>query len=168
DPANGTVSIGKTGRGEEYTWRWADGRQLNFDSKGKLVQILAPNGQFVSLRYDPAGLLTRVTDPQGRRLDLSYPSREQARAGDAFRGVQSIASPVGRFTYHYGSAMAAGADIDKRLLLANLVKVSMPVGARTYHYEQADRPTLLTGISELVNGKAGKAAWQRIATYGYD
>ncbi len=168
DPANGTVSIVKTNRGDEYTWRWTNGRQLSFDSKGKLVQILAPGGLFVSLRYDPAGLLTRVTDPQGRRLDLSYPSREQARAGDAFRGVQSIASPVGRFTYHYGSAMAAGADIDKRLLLANLVKVSMPVGARTYHYEQADRPTLLTGISELVNGKAGKAAWQRIATYGYD
>jgi len=168
DPANGTISIVKTARGDEYVWRWADGRQLSFDTKGKLVQILAPGGQFVSLRYDPAGLLTRVTDPQGRSLDLSYPSREQARAGDAFRGVQSIASPVGRFTYHYGSAMPAGADIDKRKLLANLVKVDMPLGARSYHYEQAAHPTFLTGISELVNGKAGKPAWQRIATYGYD
>jgi len=168
DPGNGTVSISKTTRGDEYVWRWTNGRQLSFDTKGKLVQILAPGGQFVSLRYDPAGLLTRVTDPQGRNLELHYPSREQARPGDAFRGVQSIDSPVGRFAYHYGSPMPAGADIDKRLLLASLVKVSMPSGARTYHYEQAGQPTLLTGISELVNGTQGKPAWQRIATYGYD
>ena len=168
DPANGTVTIARTKRGEEYLWRWTNGRQLSFDSKGKLVQILAPGGQFVSLRYDPAGLLTRVTDPQGRSLELRYPGKEQARVGDAFRGVQSIGSPVGRFTYHYGSLNPAGATIDKRLLLANLVKVDMPSGARTYHYEQADQPTLLTGISELANDSHGKPAWQRIATYAYD
>ncbi len=168
DPANGTVSIVKTARGDEYVWRWANGRQLSFDTKGKLLQILAPGGQFVSLRYDPAGLLTRVTDPQGRSLELHYPSREQARSGDAFRGVQSIDSPVGRFTYHHGSPMPAGAAIDRRLLLASLVKVDMPSGSRTYHYEQADQPTLLTGISELMDGKGGQPTWQRIATYGYD
>ena len=180
DPANGTVSIGKTGRGEEYTWRWADGRQLNFDSKGKLVQILAPNGQFVSLQHDRTGLLVKVTDPQGRSLSLGYLDKARARAKDAFRGVQSIASPVGRFTYHYGSPMPKGATAQPHSLLANLVKVGMPSGQRYYHYEDARFPTLLTGISEQVTqegAKAGSAAdakaparlaWQRVATYGYD
>ena len=170
DPANGTVSIGKTGRGEEYTWRWADGRQLNFDSKGKLVQILAPNGQFVSLQHDRSGLLVKVTDPQGRSLSLGYLDKARARAGDAFRGVQSITSPVGRFTYHYGSPAPKGADVERRLLLANLVKVGMPSGQRYYHYEDARFPTLLTGISEQVTeaDKPGRLAWQRVATYGYD
>ncbi len=180
DPANGTVSIGKTGRGEEYTWRWADGRQLNFDSKGKLVQILAPNGQFVSLQHDRTGLLVKVTDPQGRSLSLGYLDKARARAKDAFRGVQSITSPVGRFTYHYGSPMPKGATAQPHSLLANLVKVGMPSGQRYYHYEDARFPTLLTGISEQVmqdGAKAGTAAeakaparlaWQRVATYGYD
>jgi RHS repeat-associated protein len=168
DPANGTVSIVKTARGDEYVWRWTNGRELTFDNKGHLTQILAPGGQFVSLRYSPAGLLTRVTDPQGRSLDLVYPNKEQARSQDAFRGVQSIVSPVGRFVYRYGSPKPAGADIDKRLLLANLVKVEMPAGARTYHYEQAEFPTFLTGISELVTGADGKPAWQRVSTYAYD
>jgi RHS repeat-associated protein len=168
DPANGTVSIVKTPRGDEYLWRWTNGRELTFDSKGHLTQILAPGGQFVTLRYSPAGLLTRVTDPQGRSLDLAYPDKEQARSQDAFRGVQSIVSPVGRFVYRYGSPKPAGADIDKRLLLANLVKVEMPAGARTYHYEQAEFPTFLTGISELVTGADGKPAWQRVSTYAYD
>jgi RHS repeat-associated protein len=168
DPANGAINIVKGARGDEYVWRWTNGRELRFDTKGHLTQILAPGGQFVSLRYSPSGLLTRVTDPQGRSLDLAYPDKEQARSQDAFRGVQSITSPVGRFTYHYGSPMPKGATIDKRLLLANLVKVEMPGGARTYHYEQAEFPTFLTGISELVTGPAGKPVWQRIGTYGYD
>jgi len=132
DPANGTVSIVQTARGDEYVWHWTNGREPRFDGKGHLTQILAPGGQFVSLRYSPSGLLTRVTDPQGRSLDLAYPDREQARSQDAFRVVQSITSPVGQFAYRYGSPMPAGADIDKRLLLANLVKVEMPGGARTY------------------------------------
>jgi len=175
DPANGTVAIGKTARGEEYTWRWADGRQLNFDSKGKLVQILAPNGQFASLQHDRSGLLVKVTDPQGRSLHLRYLDKARARAGDAFRGVQSIASPVGEFRYHYGSPAPKGAQAEPRLLLANLVKVEMPAGRRYYHYEDTRFPTLLTGISEQVTegGSTGAnapvhLAWQRVATYGYD
>ncbi|MCC2961292.1 DUF6531 domain-containing protein [Massilia sp. IC2-278] len=168
DPANGTVSIGKTGRGEEYTWRWADGRQLNFDSKGKLVQILAPNGQFVSLQHDARGLLVSVTDPQGRRLQLQYLDKAQSAAGTAFRGVQSIVSPVGTFRYRYGSPAPKGAQVPANTLLANLVKVEMPTGARYYHYESSSFPTYLTGISELASDAQGKAAWQRVSTYGYD
>lgn len=167
NPANGTIDIVRAARGDEYVWRWTNGRALNFDAKGRLTQILAPNGQFTSLQHDNAGLLVKVTDPQGRSLTLSYLDKASARAGDAFRGVQRIDSPVGTFRYHYGSP-PPGADVDRKLLLANLVQVDMPTGRRTYHYEDARFPTLLTGISELATDAHGRLAWQRVSTYGYD
>ncbi len=166
NPADGVLNEVQTGRGKEYIWRWTNGRVLTFSEKGKLVQILAPGGQFVTLQHDERGLLRTVTDPQGRSLRLHYPAKgDTARR---FRGVQSIDSPVGQFAYSYGNPLPKGADGDKTTVLANLSKVSMPSGARHYHYEDARFPTLLTGISELTGGGTAPASWQRIATYGYD
>ena len=166
--ADGRITVRKTARGEEYVWRWINGRELSFDSRGKLVQILAPGGQFVSLQHDARGLLVSVTAPQGRRLQLQYLDKAQGAAGTAFRGVQSIVSPVGTFRYRYGSPAPEGAQVAASTLLANLVKVEMPTGARYYHYESPRFPTYLTGISELASNAQGKAAWQRVSTYGYD
>lgn len=166
NPADGRLSEVQTSRGKEYIWRWTNGRELRFDEKGKLVQILAPRGQFVTLQYDVRGRLRTVTDPQGRRLRLHYPDKQDTSR--RFRGVQAIDSPVGRFAYSYGNPLPKGADADSAMVLANLTRVSMPTGARTYHYEDARFPTLLTGISELTSGSAAAARWQRIATYGYD
>ncbi len=174
NPADGTVRVTKTRRGEEYVWTWVDGRELSFDHQGKLVQILAPSGQFVSMQHDSRGMLLSVTDPQGRSLRLHYLDKAQATSADAFRGVQNIDSPVGRFSYAYGSTAPRGATLAKSLLLANLVKVGMPAGAganavsRIYHYENPQFPTLLTGISVQGSDPAGKVLAQRIATYGYD
>ena len=168
NPADGRITVRKTARGEEYVWRWINGRELSFDSRGKLVQILAPGGQFVSLQHDARGLLVSVTDPQGRRLQLQYLDKAQSAAGTAFRGVQSLVSPVGTFRYRYGSTAPEGAQVAASTLLANLVKVEMPTGARTYHYESPSFPTYLTGISELATNAAGKVEWQRVSTYGYD
>jgi RHS repeat-associated protein len=166
NPADGVLNEVQTSRGKEYTWRWTNGRELTFNEKGKLVQILAPGGQFVTVQYDARGLLRTVTDPQGRSLRLHY--AEKGDTSGRFRGVQAIDSPVGRFAYSYGSAMPKGAEGDSAIVLANLTKVSMPVGARHYHYEDARFPTLLTGISELTGGGTAPARWERIATYGYD
>ena len=168
NPADGSVTVRKSASGEQFVWRWVNGRELSFDSRGKLVQILAPGGQFVSLQHDARGLLVSVTDPQGRRLQLKYLDKQQAQAGTAFRGVQSIVSPVGTFAYAYGSSVPKGASVTAKALLANLVRVSMPTGARYYHYDSAQFPTYLTGISELASDAGGKTAWQRVATYGYD
>lgn len=168
NPADGSVTVRKGPAGEEFVWRWTNGRELSFNSRGKLVQILAPGGQFVALQHDARGLLVSVTDPQGRRLQLTYLDKAQAKAGDAFRGVQTIISPVGTFSYAYGSPMPKGADVPKTALLANLVKVLMPTGARYYHYESAQFPTYLTGISEHAIDAAGNTVWQRVSTYGYD
>jgi len=162
NPADGSIHVSKGPRGEQYLWRMNDGRQLSFDGKGKLTQILAPTGEFVSLQHDAAGLLVSVTDPQGRTLRLSYLDKAAATAGDAFRGVQHIDSPLGRFTYAYGATQAPGAA--PALVRANLRAVNYPQAGmgRVYHYEDAHRPTLLTGISILSEGKAA-----RDATYAY-
>ncbi|MCS0581074.1 DUF2235 domain-containing protein [Massilia pinisoli] len=162
DPADGTIEIVTRGRDDEYLWTMADGRKLSFDTKGKLVQILSPGGEFVTLRYDPNGLLLSVTDPQGRSLRLNY----RGRTGTAFAGVASIDSPLGRFTYLHGSAPPRGTSAGARDLLANLVGVRYPngTGGRDYHYEDALRPTYLTGISVLKEQNRA----ERYATYRYD
>ena len=155
DPANGSIAIRRNGQGgDEYIWRWRDGRELSFDQRGKLAQIKAATGEMLSLMYDAKGLLVKVTDPQGRSLRLLYPERQQ---GARFRGVRGIDSPVGRFDYDHDDGAAQPARI------ANLVRVGYPGGAeaRQYHYEDAAHPSYLTGISI-----AGPASW-RYATYAY-
>jgi RHS repeat-associated protein len=174
DPASGKITIRRQRNGgEEYLWRWVDGRELSFDRHGRLQQIKAATGEAVSLLYDPKGLLVKVTDPQGRSLRIAYPDRKTAGRGDRFRGIQSIDSPLGRFSYEHGSISPAGrAAGAQRQLLANLVRVRYPATGqgREYYYEDARRPTLLTGIG-IVNGAdaAGRAQKvQRHATYAYD
>lgn len=170
DPANGNIEVHRTRDGDEYVWNKNDGRRLSFNRHGRLVQILAPTGEFVTMRHDARGWLVQVTDPQGRSLTLDYLDKQSLAAGRRFRGVQSIDTPVGRFDYGYGSALPQGGDpADRHELLANLVKVARPDGGtRQYHYEDAHFPTLLTGISVLGDDAQGKPALQRFATYGYD
>ncbi len=171
DPANGRLRIAAGSRGNVYIWTWTNGRELRFDSAGKLVQIAAPTGEFVSLLRDPQGMLLQVTDPQGRQLRLQYPQRASA-GRDRFQGVASIASPVGVFAYRYGSTVPSAATatpLKAAGVPANLVAVSYPDqrGSRLYHYEDARRPTYLTGISSS-SSDAGKAETRRLATYLYD
>ena len=174
DPGNGRLQIVKSTHGEDYTWTWTDGRVLNFNSDGKLVQIVAPTGEFVSLQRDAKGLLVQVTDPQGRQLRLQYPDRASMGA-NRFGGVAAIASPVGIFSYRYGSVLPAGSTASVASTAANLAGVSYPDNSgRIYHHEDARRPTLLTGISVIGNTapsrKSGtvQPAPQRIGTYLYD
>jgi YD repeat-containing protein len=164
DPANGTLEILRSARGDEYAWQRTDGQVWRFNGQRKLEQIVAPTGEFVSLIYDNAGLLMQVTDPQGRQLHLIYPDRETARSGTSFNGVRAIDSPAGRFDYDYGSTAPAGAGITPSSLLANLTRVRLPTQTeRQYHYEDPLHPTLLTGISL----REGATTAQRISTFGY-
>ena len=147
--ANGSLDIDRKSNGsEEFRWTWTDGRKLHFDSRGKLVSILAPSGQFLSLIYDNRGVLVKVIDPQGRSLILSYPGLKTASREGRFAGVQAIDSPVGRFRFEYGIKPPEGHRLpDPRILWATLVKVSSPAGSRLYHYDNAQWPTLLTGTN---------------------
>lgn len=185
DPARGKVFVQRKPGGDEYVWRWPNGRKLFFDRMGKLVQILAPTGEFVVLTRDPQGLLVKVTDPQGRSLTLSYVDR---RTPGRYHGVKSIDSPVGRFTYGYGNAPTGDGNADKATLAANLVKVSLPslyeagqkahpyanrgvttsAVTREYHYEDKRFPTLLTGITVAGAGSDGQPMHRRIASWAYD
>jgi len=184
NPTLGRVVATKKARGTEHIWTWTDGRQLSFDTAGRLVQIAASTGEFVSLQHDARGWLVKVTDPQGRSLHLSYPrkSADETR----FLGVASIDTPVGRFAYEYGSTPPKGSNVDAASLVANLTKVSVVPrqdveqkqnpdanpnvisSSRLYHYENAKFPTLLTGIS--VKGKIGdgQQLLQRLVTWNYD
>ncbi len=188
DPANGTVAIRRTHRdGDEYLWHRTDGTSSMFDKSGNLIQIVAAGGEFVSLLYDRDGQLMQVTDPQNRQLRLQRPN-PKTRSGAQFSGVQTIDSPVGRFRYHYGSTLPAGATVAPKALVANLVRVDFPEGngeardeaarqntppnppdgpvARQYHYEDPQQPTRLTGISVIGNAK-GQLVTERLSTFGY-
>jgi len=169
DPAQGRMEIVTTRRGDEYLWTWADGRKLRFNVRGQLEQIEAPTGEMLTMQYDTRGLLVRVTDPQGRSLQLHWLDSDTAKRADRFRGVQTIDSPVGRFSYGYGSERPKGATVAPAGLLANLVKVSYPTAGqgRRYHYESALHPTLMTGISIDGLDAKGKPASMRYATFGY-
>lgn len=178
DPANGVVTVLNTPKGNEYLWRWPGngkdgGRALWFNTDGQLVQIAAPTGEAVSLLYTPKGQLLQVRDPQGRVLDLNYLDNKTARSdAQKFRGVQNITSPVGKFTYQYGSNLPEGSTLSPKLVIANLTRVSLPTNLdpieRLYHYENPKFPTLLTGISVHGTGSDGVQMERRISTYGYD
>jgi len=167
DPARGTLAITKTPRGEEYVWTWTNGRTLSFNHQGRLTQIKAPTGEFVSLTRDTAGALVKVTDPQGRSLTLGYPQRKHP---DRFNGVVAIDSPVGRFGYAYGSSVPKGHTGNPRELLANLVRVDLPGAVRRhYHFDDPAHPTLLTGISVAGQGATGQGTKpQRVSSWAYD
>ncbi|MDI3491141.1 MAG: hypothetical protein PWP11_2418, partial [Thauera sp.] len=169
DPMRGVVTAeGSPGPHARYRWRWPDGRTLDFDARGKLVQIQLPSGEFVSLTRGPQGELIKVTDPQGRSLTFEYAPRNT----EGFRGVVAISSPVGRFTYAHQNAPS-------RPGLSNLVLATYPDGgARRYHYgadpgEAAPAwPHHLTGISLTktpVDDTASAAPiTRRLSTYAYD
>jgi len=185
DPARGQIVVDRLPGGEAYTWVWPDGRKLLFNHLGRLVQIIAPTGEALQLVRDQDGQLVKVIDPQGRSLSLAYYGRQSP---GAFLGVRTIDSPVGRYTYAYGSSLPASSEASPALAVANLASVLRP-GAydsaqpahpyanrgvttaaltRHYHYEDARYPTLLTGISLRGAGGDGKVVDRRLVTWAYD
>jgi RHS repeat-associated protein len=166
-----------SGFGVEYTLVRLDNTRWLFDKRGWLSQIQAPSGEFVTIERDDRGRLLKVTDPQGRSLSVYYLDAEVGAVGRQFNGIQSIDTPVGRFSYEYGSAAPKNlaTDFDTRQLLANLVKVTLPSQnrgingtQRLYHYEDGRWPTMLTGMSVIDIGSDKKQKRDRLATWAYD
>ena len=170
DPARGWVQVRAAVpgvRAASYRWTWPEGRELEFDARGKLVQIRTATGEFVSLARGVDGELVKVTDPQGRTLSFEY----APRTSRGFRGVIAITSPLGRFTYAHQNARAVPG-------LSNLIAATHPDGAvRRYPYgadhgETAPAwPHHLTGISlaaPMAARTEGQAGERRLSTYAYD
>ncbi|HRP26444.1 DUF6531 domain-containing protein, partial [Thauera sp.] len=180
DPSRGEILIRPRAGGAEYVWHWPQGRRLSFDAAGRLVQILAPTGEFLSLQRDHHGRLLQVIDPQGRRLELHY-----HLAGSAVTGIAHIDSPVGRFSYEQGFADGSGVDAagaepgSARGAALNLLRVVYPAADaeitaaqtrayREYHYEDGRHRAALTGITLASTGADGAPLRERIASYAYD
>ncbi|MFU2486773.1 RHS repeat-associated core domain-containing protein [Thauera sp. WH-1] len=180
DPSRGEIRIRPRADGAEYVWHWPQGRRLSFDAAGRLVQIQAPTGEFLSLQRDHHGRLLEISDPQGRSLHLHYHP-----AGSAVTGIAHIDSPVGRFSYEQGftgssRAEAAGAQPGAaRGAARNLLRVVYPaVDARStaaqarayreYHYEDARHGAALTGITLASTAADGTPRRERLTSYAYD
>ena len=190
DPAHGQVRIIRQGRQQHYHWRWPNGRELAFDSNGRLTHIFAPSGEWLGIERDNAGRLRKVSDPQGRSMLFHYPDRKALKAG-TYPGIQSVDTPVGRFLYAYG-APESGSAAPEPARRTNLTAVHLPTSydpdkprptfalgdtptttsvstiRRIYHYEDPRFPSLLTGITVEGTGNDGRALRERIATWGYD
>ncbi|MCU7905165.1 MAG: DUF2235 domain-containing protein [Candidatus Thiodiazotropha sp. (ex Epidulcina cf. delphinae)] len=115
---------------EQITWHWRDGRQLQFNPRGqrRLQYIVHPDGQTLTLYYDPRGELFLVRDPQGRQLTLDH-----YRNGR----IKALRDPTGQVTrYRYDQ-------------VGNLQQVTRPDGRRRiYHYDDPHDRHNLTGITD--------------------
>jgi len=111
-----------------------------YDSTGKLLSIVYPNGLIETLGYDTSNRLTSVTDSFGHSLNFTY---------DNTNRVSLLTQPDGK---------TVGFDYDSA---NNLASITWPDGkVRTYVYENASFPNNLTGIIDE-NGA-------RYATWSYD
>jgi len=55
-----------------WTWRWLDGKRVEFDGKGLARRIARTGGGALELRHDAQGRLVNVRDLTGRVLALKY------------------------------------------------------------------------------------------------
>lgn len=173
DRALGQVSSRRGAAGEELHWTWPNGRRLSFAPAGHLEQIVAPGGEFVSLRHDAQGRLLSVTDPQGRSLRLHYLDKVEAVPVMGYFGVRHADTPVGRFTFSYqplrGDAppphvpvlakveWPTWVDPDRRAHRHANRPVSFSAEARVYHHEDTAQPWRLTGTSH--QAQRGSDEW---------
>jgi len=148
----------------QWLWTWPDGRQLVFDSDGRLARLAMrpPSALAITLhRHDEPGPLLgairAIVDGNGHTLAFHY-SIHQQRAY-----LDRIATPAGTFRYHYESADPASPGP------LRLLAVTRPdTMQRRYLYEaqrQGGNPFHLTGIE--IAPAEGKPAL-RLNTWAYD
>ncbi|NLF53647.1 MAG: hypothetical protein GX576_04470 [Thauera phenolivorans] len=170
DPADGYIETRTADDGTHYVWHWTHGagagRALGFDADGRLIQILAPSGEFVSLHYAPDGSLLRIVDPQERELRFRYARTPGQGAG---RQVSQIDSPAGSFHYRYADATPATPGGRPEPLLTQVEReVAAGRVGREYHYEDARHPRHLTGITATTTARDGSRVARRENTWRYD
>jgi len=133
-----------------FRWLWPTGRELRFDSRGRLISM-REGAAVLTLAYDPSGRLASVIDSQRRTLRFEYGLNGRVSE------IRSVAGAAWR--YHY----------DER---GNLVQVVSSDGrARRYAYADARHSHHLTGISA---GRVGPVSYgsgnsfEAVAEWNYD
>ena len=77
-PVTEPSRISKTAAG--YVRRFGDGREEEYDLKGRLRRRLDATGRATTMTRDDAGRLLAVVDPDGRRLTLGYDEESHLRS----------------------------------------------------------------------------------------
>lgn len=132
-----------------WRWIWPNGRELGFDTHGRLIAIrLTAHHALTLARHEGPeplrGAIASVTHSGGAKLTLHYLVR------DGHAQVDRIDSPVGTFRYQYEPvpSPSQGGGTASTWRLASLTR---PDGMRRrYLYEpehQAGDPLLLTGVA---------------------
>ena len=119
--------------GSNWIATLSDGRSEVYDNSGRLIQLVAYNGQITTLAYTASAQLQSVTDPFGHSLQFGYNTNGQ---------LQQFTDPSGNVTsYAYDGNN-------------NLISVTYPDGSRRqYVYENSSFPHNLTGIVDEANNR---------------
>ena len=162
--SDGSVQIADhvSRQGKGFLWRWRNGRELRFDSRGRLIRIRDGGRKWVDIHrheatHPLAGKIHRIQTPDGKELLFEYADVHGQTV------VAAVQTPLGRFQYRYE---VPPADSGHRTL--RLVAVLRPDGmGRIYHYEptaQSGNPYALTGISLMAHGRPAR----RLTSWEYD
>ncbi|MBB6094030.1 RHS repeat-associated protein [Povalibacter uvarum] len=142
----GEVHIDASG----YRWLWPSGRQVVFDTRGRLT-ALRQGADHVVMKYDDAGQLDRMRDSTGRDLRIDY--YPNGRVARVVLG--------GEIAWHYA--------YDR---VGNLAQVVSPDGrSRRYEYTDVRHPNHLTAITAGASRPAeygGRGRFLEIARWEYD
>lgn len=126
-----------------WTLRTADRTVETYDTNGRLMSIVDPNGRRQTLAYDTSGRLASIADHFGRTLVLAY---------DSAGRLASLTGPdTGRTTYTYDAN-------------SNLTGVQYPDGTSVgYRYQDPAHANLVTS---KVDGKGVTVATWTYASNG--
>jgi RHS repeat-associated protein len=152
----------------EYLWTEPSGKRYRFNTKGLLISIEAPTGEFLSIERERKGDITKVTDPQGRTLVMTLLSDDVALRTKRFGGVQAVETPVGKYLYRYGGQLPQGSNVNANNILSRLISVEHAGITRHYLFEDVRQVSLLTGIRVEGAGSDTLHINQRIASWSYD
>jgi len=116
-----------------YEYRFKGGELAYFNTAGRLIKIVDPNGNTTTLDYTGSNL-TRITDATGRSLTLEYSGTSIIRATDPLNRVwrydydgagrlQTVTDPMG-FTvrYEYDRLSRLASVTDKRGTVIKKIK----------------------------------------------
>lgn len=135
---------------EGYSWLWSTGRELRFNSAGRLISM-REGVRLLRLQYNDAHQLTRIIDPQQRTLQLDY------YGNGRLSRVRSVAGAAWHYVYDEAGNLAQAISADGSV--------------RRYEYEDAHHLHHLTGVSGgtlQLDDYGNRSGFERIATWAYD